>query len=193
MFASYYHTKLCLASFSISSKPAATAELSWLCWRWIHLMLNNNYFYGNHCSTKKDFLMQSYWIDETADGCSAIRIIIKTETVTAQRMFHFVSEKRRYTGFTLIKVFTQRVNQLTAHQCISKFNKSLTSYLKKQHQGLEGDFFHRIRVFFLYHFTSSFRSFFSSSLSSWSLWPIPPLFFTGSLSGPRTLAVISKK
>lgn len=79
--------------------------------------------------------MQSYWIDETADGCSAIRIIIKTETVTAQRMFHFVSERRRYTGFTLIKVFTQRVNQLTAHQCISKFNQSLTSYLKKQHQG----------------------------------------------------------
>lgn len=193
MFASYYHTKLCLASFSISSKPAATAELSWLCWRWIHLMLNNNYFYGNHCSIKKDFLMQSYWIDETADGCSAIRIIIKTETVTAQRMFHFVSEKRRYTGFTLIKVFTQRVNQLTAHQCISKFNQSLTSYLKKQHQGLEGDFSHRIRVFFLYHFTSSFRSFFSSSLSSWSLWPIPPLFFTGSLSGPRTVDVISKK
>lgn len=104
--------------------------------------------------------MQSYWIDETADGCSAIRIIIKTETVTAQRMFLFVSERRRYTGFTLIKVFTQRVNQLTAHQCISKFNQSLTSYLKKQHQGLEGDFSHRIRVFFLYRFTSSFRSFF---------------------------------
>lgn len=79
--------------------------------------------------------MQSYWIDETADGCSAIRIIIKTETVTAQRMFLFVSERRRYAGFTLIKVFTQRVNQLTAHQCISKFNQSLTSYLKKQHQG----------------------------------------------------------
>lgn len=59
-------------------------------------MLNNNYFYGNHCSTKKDFLMQSYWIDEMADGSGAIRIIMKTETVTAQRMFHFVSGKRRY-------------------------------------------------------------------------------------------------
>lgn len=104
--------------------------------------------------------MQSYWIDEMADGCSAIRIIIKTETVTAQRMFHSVSGKRRYTGFTLIEVFTQQVNQLTSHQCISQFNQSLASYLKRQHQALEEDFSHRIRVFFLYHFMSSFCSFF---------------------------------